>query len=99
MSDYIIHTESDIKEMLKVCKVRSINQLFSPIPKNLRAVKLKLPSGKSQLEVAKYFKALSGINTEFSCIMRGAGAYNHYIPPVVTSLSGREEFVTAYTPY
>lgn len=29
----------------------------------------------------------------------GAGAYNHYIPPVVSELAAREEFVTAYTPY
>lgn len=99
MSDYIIHTESDIKEMLKVSKVRNINQLFSPIPKNLRAKKLKIASGKSQLEVAKYFKALSVLNKEYSSVMRGAGAYNHYIPPVVNHLSSREEFVTAYTPY
>jgi len=99
MSDYIVHTDLDIKKMLKVVGVRSLNGLFSEIPESLRAAKLKLPKGKSQLEVKRAFDAYNAQNKVFPCIMRGAGSYNHYIPPVVNHLSSREEFVTAYTPY
>lgn len=99
MSDYTSHTKADVKSMLKVCKVSSVNRLFDPIDKNLRVKSLNLPKGKSQLEVYNEFDKLANKNKQFSCILRGAGAYNHYIPPVVNHLSSREEFVTAYTPY
>ncbi len=29
----------------------------------------------------------------------GGGAYDHYVPPVVSSLASKSEFVTSYTPY
>ena len=38
-------------------------------------------------------------NHVFPTILRGAGAYSHYIPSIVKSVTSKEEFVTAYTPY
>ncbi len=35
----------------------------------------------------------------FSTILRGAGAYDHYIPSIVKYIPAKEEFLTAYTPY
>ena len=32
-------------------------------------------------------------------MLRGGGAYDHYIPAVVWALAGRSEFSTSYTPY
>ena len=32
-------------------------------------------------------------------ILRGAGAYWHYIPAIVDSVSTKEAFLTSYTPY
>lgn len=35
----------------------------------------------------------------FGTVLRGAGAYRHYIPSIVKYITAKEEFVTAYTPY
>ena len=37
--------------------------------------------------------------THLKHIFRGAGAYHHYIPAIVKSVTTKEDFVTAYTPY
>ena len=42
---------------------------------------------------------LGKISFVFSTILRGAGAYDHYIPSIVKYIPAKEEFLTAYTPY
>jgi len=44
-------------------------------------------------------EGLAAKNRRFPLIFRGAGAYWHYIPAIVGSVTAKEEFVTAYTPY
>lgn len=97
MSTFVPNTAADRAEMLKTVGVQSVADLFD-IPKGC-AADLKLPAGKSQLEVERLVSALAAKNKIFDATFLGAGAYNHYIPPVVTELASREEFVTAYTPY
>jgi glycine dehydrogenase subunit 1 len=87
MSDYIVHTPSDIKKMLKVCGKTRLDGLFSAVPSGLRAPALKIQRGKSQLEVEEIFREYAGKNKVYKTILRGAGAYSHYIPPVVRTLS------------
>ena len=38
-------------------------------------------------------------NHVFPVVLRGAGAYDHYIPSIVKYVPAKEEFLTAYTPY
>lgn len=99
MSDYLLTTEKDRKEMLAAIGAKNIDELYRDIPSNLRAKKLNLNDGVSQQEAGEYMRSLSEQNKVYKCILRGAGSYNHYIPPVVRSLKNRSEFVTAYTPY
>ena len=51
------------------------------------------------METAERMKDIAAKNRVFRHIFRGAGSYNHYIPAVVKSVTSKEEFVTAYTPY
>jgi len=43
--------------------------------------------------------SLAEKNTVFNSVFRGAGAYRHFIPSIVSSVTSKETFVTAYTPY
>jgi glycine dehydrogenase subunit 1 len=51
------------------------------------------------MEVSKTLRAMAAKNKVYSSIFRGAGAYQHYIPSIVKSVTSKETFVSAYTPY
>ena len=100
MGSYVPSTAQERQEMLASIGLCSIDELFSHIPDSLKLKgELNLPSGKSELEVCRTMEHIAAQNIVFDTIFRGAGAYDHYIPAIVKSVTGREEFVTAYTPY
>lgn len=99
MSTYTPHTIKEVEEMLSCLKLASLDELYNSIPKEYLLENLDLPKGLSQMEVEKELKLLASKNKIYSIILRGAGAYQHYIPAVVREMSKRSEFVTAYTPY
>lgn len=99
MHKYLPHTEQDILEMLKVTGAKSIDDLFSSIPKKLRLNKpYQIPSQLSDDDLTKHMKHLASENKEL-VIFRGAGSYDHYTPSIVKALISRQEFLTSYTPY
>lgn len=100
MGSYVPSTLQERQEMLESIGLSSIDQLFSHIPDELKFKgELNLPSGMSELEVSSAMKKIAAKNVVFGSIFRGAGAYDHYIPSIVKSVTGKEEFLTAYTPY
>lgn len=99
MSKFTPHTQEEIKEMLSYVGAKEICELFADVPKQIELKHLNLPKGKSQMEVEKEIISLSKENRCYSTVLRGAGIYDHYIPAPIPALAGREEFVTAYTPY
>ena len=92
---------SEIKEeMLKDIGLKKIDDLFIDIPEKIRLKELNLPKGISQQEMDRKMRDISSRNkscNEFLCFL-GGGIKNHYIPPVVNSITSRSEFYTAYTP-
>jgi glycine dehydrogenase subunit 1 len=97
---YVPSSDAEKLDMLRTVGLNSPDGLFSDIPESVRLRReLWLPVGKSEFEVIGEIKSLAAKNRVFNTILRGAGAYRHYIPSVVDHLSSREEFVTAYTPY
>lgn len=99
MGSYVISTEKERREMLREAGFGSFDDLFAQIPKEVRAGELSLEKGLSELEALERMETLAGENKIFRSIFRGAGAYDHYIPAIVKSVTSKEEFVTAYTPY
>jgi len=96
---YIPHTPEDIKQMLTVIGVKSIDELFKDIAPALRPQSFNLPASKSEFEVTQVLSQLAAKNATGLINFVGAGFYDHFIPAAVDSLSSRSEFYTAYTPY
>ena len=102
MSQYIPNTDEDKAQMLSALGLKSIDDLFTDIPDELKLKrKLSLPEGMSELELSSHMKEVASKNTTTgsSACFRGAGAYDHYIPSVVKHIISRSEFYTSYTPY
>ncbi|MDQ7031185.1 MAG: aminomethyl-transferring glycine dehydrogenase subunit GcvPA [Desulfonauticus sp.] len=96
---YIPYTPKQVQDMLEVIGVKSINELFDVIPKELKNSTLNIPSGKSEYEVLTHLKNLAQKNRTDLISFLGAGFYDHYIPAPIKHILQRSEFYTAYTPY
>ncbi len=98
---YLPHTDQDRKEMFDFLKINSMEGLLKCIPEELRNFTLKLPQGKSELEVLQEFEAFANLNTPLNKQISfcGGGVYNRFIPSVVSEVISKPEFYTAYTPY
>ncbi len=96
---FVSHTEEDRSRMLGAIGVKSVEDLFTDIPENLRLKDdLALPAALSEREADLLLKEAAASNG-LSASFLGAGAYRHYIPAAVDQLTIRSEFYTAYTPY
>ena len=99
MGSYIPSTPAERREMLSAVGVSSFRELYRDVPEEMYRPDLDLPEGKSELEVSRILTALAEKNRVFPTVLRGAGAYDHYIPSIVKYIPAKEEFLTAYTPY
>lgn len=98
---YTPHTDAECEAMLQTIGLKNLHDLFQVVPAKHRFPDLNLPSALSEMEVMaelQYIAAENENTRDLICFL-GAGAYNHYIPPVVDSIIRRGEFFTAYTPY
>ncbi len=96
---YIPHTGEDVRAMLDRIGVKSIDDLFDEIPKELRVDSLPgVPAGLSEMEVARLVAARAAADGRPLNFI-GAGAYEHHIPAPVWALATRGEIYSAYTPY
>jgi len=88
-------------EMLQYLRLKSVDELFEDIPKDVRTDGLKLPDGMGELELRRELEAMMSANKPASSMpsFLGAGVYNHFIPAAVKTIVSRSEFITAYTPY
>ncbi len=99
---YIPLTPQDREEMLRAIGIAAVDDLFADIPRSVRLLRdLNLRPAPSDAELLRELREMSEQNGDadrYACFL-GAGAYDHFIPSVVSHLAGRAEFYTAYTPY
>ncbi|MBR5343030.1 MAG: aminomethyl-transferring glycine dehydrogenase subunit GcvPA [Oscillospiraceae bacterium] len=86
--------------MLRAVGAEDWKALYRDVPQEMLLERpLDLPEGMSELAMSRAMEAMAAKNRLFPTVLRGAGAYDHYIPAVVRSIPAKEEFLTAYTPY
>ncbi|MGI9104264.1 MAG: aminomethyl-transferring glycine dehydrogenase subunit GcvPA [Terriglobales bacterium] len=98
---YLPKSPADREQMLRAIGVRSVDELFAPIPAEYRLKReLDLAPSMAEADIMDWYRqrasetAASGYAN-----FLGAGAYHHYRPVVIDTLISRGEFFTAYTPY
>src|SRR5947209_7786368 len=99
---YIPNAEADVREMLGVIGIESVDRLFDSIPNDVKLTSLlDIPGPWSEIETRRWFRALAAKNkTAVDHVsFLGGGAYSHYQPACVDQLLLRAEFLTSYTPY
>jgi glycine dehydrogenase subunit 1 len=99
---YVLNTPADQKAMLDKIGAASVDDLFAPIPPDVRLGRpLDIPRALSEIELDAKVAELARKNQaagQAVCFL-GGGSYDHFIPTVVDAIAGRSEFYTAYTPY
>jgi len=99
---YIPNATEDVREMLDVIGVDSIDRLFDTIPDAVKLNRLlEVPGPWSEIETRRWFRGLAAKNRTAvdHASFLGGGAYAHYQPACIDQLLLRAEFLTAYTPY
>lgn len=95
------HTPDDRRAMLETIGATSVEELFTPVPEDVRFPELNLPRQLTEMEAARRLQDLAAKNLvpapEDNYM--GAGSYQHYVPAAVGQILSRGEFYTAYTPY
>ncbi len=96
---FLTNSETDLEDMLQIIGVENFEQLIASIPAELRFKgKLKIPPAISELEIQNMVEKI-GEKNQLGISFMGGGVYDHYIPALLDTITGRSEFYTAYTPY
>ncbi len=97
--DFAANKNKQIEKQLQRIGL-SFEELIQAIPKSLQKTAPLLDDGLSEMEGFEAIKKLGAKNTitDYKCYL-GAGAYEHYIPAIVSAITSKSEFLTSYTPY
>lgn len=98
--DFISNQKPQIQEMLRAIGVSDVEELFTSVPRALKHPPIKDDDGLSEFEGMQLMEELAAKNTfpELDNYL-GGGAYQHHIPALISAVTSKSEFLTAYTPY
>jgi glycine dehydrogenase subunit 1 len=97
MFKYLPLTLSDQEEMLRVIRVKRIDDLLGDVPQTIRLTKpYHILPRLSESQLRKHLKSSQGHVLQS---FRGFGVYEHERPSIIDAISSRQEFLTSYTPY
>ena len=97
---YTPHTAADVAAMLRVIGADTLDDLVRVPDAIALRTPVEVTPQLSEIEIAARFRGFAERTTASNYVsFLGAGAYRHYVPPVVGAIAMRGEFLTAYTPY
>ncbi len=99
---FIVNTDREREEMLQAIGVSSFDALLADIPEEIRLNRaLDLFPALDEPQVRKLLEGLAAANQSTADYVSflGGGAYDHFIPAAIKTITSRSEFYTAYTPY
>lgn len=100
MGSYLPSTKKETQEMLEAIGLKELKDLFVDVPREvLLTDSVDIAPGLSEMGVRREMERIAKKNTVFDTVLRGAGSYDHHIPAIVGTVTGKEEFLTTYTPY
>src|ERR1700722_11073322 len=96
---YLPKSPADREAMLKAIGLRSVDDLFAPIPAEYRLTRdLNIPRQMAESEIVNFFRQRSRENGEDYTSFLGAGAYFHYRPVIIVRLTPRANFLPGSPP-
>ncbi len=99
MGSYLPSTAEERQSMLEAIGCQSMEDLYAQVPAGDARGEAGPAGGQKRAGGPPHPGGTGRENTVFPAVFRGAGAYRHYIPAIVKSVTTKETFVTAYTPY
>lgn len=98
--DFISNKDIQNQKMLEAIGIKSVEELFKAIPGHLFLQAPSTDDGLSEYEGIKLMERLATLNTypQFQNYL-GAGAYEHHVPAIISSITSKAQFLTSYTPY
>ena len=100
MGGYLPAAEAEREAQYAALGLTGPEGLYRDVPESVYLKEpLHMPGPKSELEARRILEGMAEQNVRLRTILRGAGAYDHYIPAAVGRIAAKEQFVTAYTPY
>lgn len=98
--DFVANQKAQIDEMLEIIGIKTIEELFDAIPKEILLPPVREDDGLSEFEGIAHMKALAQKNVSHQRDnYLGGGAYEHHVPSIVHAICQKSEFLTSYTPY
>ena len=80
MGSYVPSTQAQREQMLRAVGLENIMDLYRDVPEQMLLRKpLNIPDGMSELEASRAVSAMAAENRTYATVLRGAGAYDHYI--------------------
>jgi glycine dehydrogenase subunit 1 len=96
---FLPNTDEDIRRMLDAIGVKTVDELFAPVPERVRLKReLAIPPAMSESDLLAHLESLAGQNLDPSrgSVFLGAGVYRHAAPSFIDQMLLRSEFYTAY---